>query len=54
MLLVILKETGEVKFKVDGWLFDCVDKAENFIIKNGYECLGHEISITGNLIIYIK
>lgn len=54
MILVVLRETNEIKFKVDAWEQDCEEKARAYIREKGYVCTGREITLSGNMILWIE
>lgn len=53
MLFVVLKETMEIKFRVDAWVSDCIDQAARFVAENNLTFLDQEITFNGDMVIWV-
>lgn len=53
MLLVVDQSLNEVLFRVDAWQADCMEQADKFINDNGYLFMKQEITVTGNMVLWV-
>lgn len=54
MLYVIDELTDKVLFKIDAWAVNAEGMALNWIRENGYEVSHDEITIMGNMLIWVR
>lgn len=53
MLFIVKRETNEILFRVDAWISDCIDRAAKFIAENGLEYQEQEITMMGDMVMWV-
>ena len=53
MVIVALKETGRILNRFEAWATNSVETACRWAVENGYKLLGDEITLMGDMVIWV-
>lgn len=54
MIKVVDNGLSKVMYWVDAWRSDAMDVVADWIINNGYTVIGQEITMMGDMVIFVK
>ena len=54
MVYVVNKATNEILFKIDAWVGGADGIASEWAFNHGYTCIGDEITMMGDMVIWVK